>query len=86
MDKAENVLELVCDEVDKLEFTGTHHPYYTHLILEAGCQHFHKVVDEILYRSPEAILSTDQSGYDIIQLAVLHRSERIYNLTMTLGS
>ncbi|GKC66602.1 ankyrin repeat-containing domain, PGG domain protein [Tanacetum coccineum] len=30
--------------------------------------------------SPEAILSRDKSGYDIIQLAVINRSERIYNL------
>ncbi|PWA43154.1 ankyrin repeat-containing domain, PGG domain protein [Artemisia annua] len=85
MDEAEKVLELVCDEIDKLEFTGTHHPYYTRPILEAACQNAHKVVDEILYRSPEAILSTDQSGYDIIQLAVIHRSERIYNLIYDIG-
>ncbi|GJR02813.1 ankyrin repeat-containing domain-containing LTR copia-type protein [Tanacetum coccineum] len=85
MDEAEKVLELVCDEIDKLEFTGTHHPYYTRPILEAACQNAHKVVDEILYRSPEAILSKDKSGYDIIQLSVIHRSERIYNLIYHIG-
>ncbi|PWA38762.1 ankyrin repeat-containing domain, PGG domain, Gag-polypeptide of LTR copia-type [Artemisia annua] len=85
MDEAEKVLELVCNEIDKLEYAGTHHPYYTRPILEAACQNAHKVVDEILYRAPEAILSTDKSGYDIIQLAVLHRSERIYNLIYDIG-
>ncbi|GKD21753.1 ankyrin repeat-containing domain, PGG domain protein, partial [Tanacetum coccineum] len=85
MDEAEKVLELLCGEIDKLEFTGTHHPYYTRPILEAACQNAHKVVDEIIYRSPEAILSTDKSGYDIIQLAVIHRSERIYNLIYDIG-
>ncbi|PWA60309.1 ankyrin repeat-containing domain, PGG domain protein [Artemisia annua] len=85
MDEAEKVLEMVCDEIDKLEFKGTHHPYYTRPILEAACQNAHKVVDEILYRSPEAILSRDQSGYDIIQLAVIYRSERIYNLIYDIG-
>ncbi|PWA74943.1 ankyrin repeat-containing domain, PGG domain, Gag-polypeptide of LTR copia-type [Artemisia annua] len=85
MDEAEKVLEMVCDEIDKLEFKGTHHPHYTRPILEAACQNAHKVVDEILYRSPEAILSRDQSGYDIIQLAVIYRSERIYNLIYDIG-
>ncbi|PWA82784.1 ankyrin repeat-containing domain, PGG domain protein [Artemisia annua] len=87
MDEAEHVLRLVCNEIDKLklEFTGTHHPYYSRPILEAACQNAHKVVDEILCRLPEAILSTDQSGYDIIQLAVIHRSERIYNLIYDIG-
>ncbi|GKF84838.1 hypothetical protein Tco_0249736, partial [Tanacetum coccineum] len=54
-------------------------------ILEAACQNAHKVADEILFRSPEAILSTYQSGYDIIQIAVIHRSERIYNLIHDIG-
>nr|GEU65893.1 ankyrin repeat-containing domain, PGG domain, Gag-polypeptide of LTR copia-type [Tanacetum cinerariifolium] len=85
MDEAERVLELVCDEIDKLEFSGAHHPYYTRPILEAACQNAHKVVDEILFRSPEAILCTDNSGYDIIQLAVIHRSEKIYNLIHATG-
>ncbi|GJV45371.1 ankyrin repeat-containing domain-containing LTR copia-type protein [Tanacetum coccineum] len=85
MDEAEKVLELVCDEINKLEFTGTHHPYYTRPILEAACQNAHKVVDEILYRAPKAIFSIDKSGYDIIQLAVIHRSERIYNLIYDIG-
>ncbi|PWA75603.1 ankyrin repeat-containing domain, PGG domain, Gag-polypeptide of LTR copia-type [Artemisia annua] len=85
MDEAEKVLELVCNEIDKLEFTGTHHPYYTRPILEAARQNAHKVVDEILCRSPKAIQSTDKSGYDIIQLAIIHRSERIYNLIYDIG-
>ncbi|GJX66300.1 ankyrin repeat-containing domain-containing LTR copia-type protein [Tanacetum coccineum] len=72
-------------ERHKLEFTGTHHPFYTRPILEAACQNAHKVVDEILFRSPEAILCTDKSGYDIIQLAVIHRSEKIYNLIHATG-
>ncbi|XP_071726852.1 uncharacterized protein [Rutidosis leptorrhynchoides] len=77
-DEATKVLQLVCNEIDKLEFSGTHHPYYTRPLLEAACQNAYKVVDEILYRSPEAIQSTDKSGYDIIQLAIIHRSDKIY--------
>ncbi|GKB73773.1 hypothetical protein Tco_0935185, partial [Tanacetum coccineum] len=56
MDEAEKILQLVCDEIDKL-----------------------------VYGSPEAILSTDKSGYDIIQLAVINRSKRIFNLIYDIG-
>ncbi|KAJ0532681.1 putative PGG domain-containing protein [Helianthus annuus] len=35
--------------------------------------------------SPEAIHSTDKSGYDIIQLAIINRSEKIYNLIYDIG-
>ncbi|KAI3496061.1 hypothetical protein L1887_38411 [Cichorium endivia] len=84
-EEAENVLKLVCDEIDKLEYSGTHHPYYTGPILEAASQNVEKVVDEILFRSPEAIQCTNKRGYDIIQLAVLHRSDKIYNLIYDIG-
>ena len=76
---------MVCDEIDKLEFCGTHHPYYTGPILEAACQNADKVVDEILLRSPKAIECRNKSGYDIIQLAVLHRSDKIYNRVYDIG-
>ncbi|KAK1418416.1 hypothetical protein QVD17_27560 [Tagetes erecta] len=82
---AKEVLELVCNEIDKLDYNGTHHPYYTQPILEAACQNAFKVVDEILFRSPEVIQSTDKNGYDIIQLAIIHRSEKVYNLIYDVG-
>ncbi|KAI3701578.1 hypothetical protein L6452_26762 [Arctium lappa] len=84
-EEATEVLELVCDIIDKSEFSGTHHPNYNRPILEAACQNAYQVVDEILCRSPEAIRSTDKNGYDIIQLAVTHRSENIYNLIYQIG-
>ncbi|KAI7739195.1 hypothetical protein M8C21_016170 [Ambrosia artemisiifolia] len=84
-DKAKKVLQLVCDEIDKLDHYSTHHPYYTRPILEAARQNAYKVVDEILYRSPKAIQSTDESGHDIILLAILHRSEKIYNIIYDIG-
>ncbi|KAK1418420.1 hypothetical protein QVD17_27564 [Tagetes erecta] len=84
-DKAKKVLELVCDEIEKLEYNGTHHPYYTRPILEAARQNAYKVVDEILFRSPEAIQSKDKNGYDIILLAIIHRSEKIYNIIYDIG-
>ncbi|CAH1449291.1 unnamed protein product [Lactuca virosa] len=64
----------------KLEDRYAHSHYYTGPILEAARQNAYEVVDEILSRSPEAIRYKDEQGYDIIQLAVIHRSEKIYNL------
>ncbi|KAJ9536773.1 hypothetical protein OSB04_un000077 [Centaurea solstitialis] len=84
-EEAKTRLELVCNKIDKSEFSGPHHPNYNRPILEAACQNAYQVVDEILYRSPEAIQSTDENGYDIIQLAIIHRSERIYNLIYQIG-
>ncbi|XP_076904138.1 uncharacterized protein LOC143559446 [Bidens hawaiensis] len=69
-DEAKKLLELICDKIDELNYSGTHHPHYTRPILEAASHNAYKVVDEILFRSPEAIQSKDKSGYDIIQLAI----------------
>ncbi|GKD32217.1 ankyrin repeat-containing domain-containing LTR copia-type protein, partial [Tanacetum coccineum] len=84
-DEAKKVLELVCNEIDKLEFLGDHHPYYTEPILEAACQNAYEVVNEILSRSRETIRCKNKCGYDIIQLAVIHRSEKTYNLIYDIG-
>ncbi|KAI3701584.1 hypothetical protein L6452_26770 [Arctium lappa] len=74
-EEAKKVLVKVCEEI------GDAHPsHYDQPILEAARRNVYQVVDEILVRSPKAIQSVDKSGYDIIQLAVIHRSEKIYNL------
>ncbi|KAJ0710497.1 putative PGG domain-containing protein [Helianthus annuus] len=81
-DKEKKLLRQVCDEIDKSVYPGTRsrHPCYTRPILEAASQNAYKVVSEILKRSPEAIQTKEKKGYDIIQLAIIHRSEKIYNL------
>ncbi|KAJ9550914.1 hypothetical protein OSB04_014959 [Centaurea solstitialis] len=74
--EAKNVLVKVCDKID-----DEHLHLYDRPILEAARRNVYQVVDEFLVRSPKAIQSKDKkSGYDIIQLAVIHRSEKIYNL------
>ncbi|KVH88657.1 Ankyrin repeat-containing protein [Cynara cardunculus var. scolymus] len=78
--EAKEILNSVCDQIDKLSFSGTHHPSYSRPILEAACQGAYEVVDEILFRSPKAIDCKNQNGHNIIQLAVLNRSEKVYNL------
>ncbi|MFS7966698.1 hypothetical protein Hanom_Chr09g00776831 [Helianthus anomalus] len=73
-DEAKKVLKMVCDQIDKKKEHCR--SYYTHAILEAACQNAYKVVAEILKRSPRAIQSRDKRGYDIVQLAIMHRSEK----------
>lgn len=78
--EAKKILNSVCNQIDKLSFSGGHHPCYRRPILEATCQGAYEVVDEILFRSPKAIDSKNENGLNIIQLAVINRSEKIYNL------
>ncbi|KAD4179783.1 hypothetical protein E3N88_28374 [Mikania micrantha] len=90
---AKKVLQLVCRKIK-----GKHHAdnsnrssssrrelteLYTRPILEAACQDAYDVVDEILEKWPEAILCKDKKGCNIIQLATMHRSLKIYNLIYT---
>ncbi|KVH87478.1 hypothetical protein Ccrd_025264 [Cynara cardunculus var. scolymus] len=78
--EAKEILKLVCDHIDRLGFSGSHHPCYSRPILEAACQGAYEVVDEILFRFPKAIDCKNQNGLNIIQLAVINRSEKVYNL------
>nr|KAJ0195693.1 hypothetical protein LSAT_V11C700362760 [Lactuca sativa] len=86
-EEAKEILKLVCDEIDKLKTTDKPHDprYYKRPVHEAARQDAYEVVDEILMRCPEAIRYKDKSGYDIVQLAVMHRSENIYELINILG-
>ncbi|KAJ9550973.1 hypothetical protein OSB04_015018 [Centaurea solstitialis] len=81
-DEAKKLLELVCN---KIENANSQKSIYENPILEAARRNAYQVFDEILHRSPEAIHSTDENGYDFIQLAVIHRSEKIYNLIYKIG-
>lgn len=83
--KAKEVLALICDEIDKLGHPDERRRLYTGPIHEAARQNLYEVVHEILTRSPTAMQFKDESGYDIIQLAVIYRSERIYNFIYSIG-
>ncbi|KAD4179780.1 hypothetical protein E3N88_28371 [Mikania micrantha] len=56
---------------------------YSRPILEAACQDAYDIVDGILEKWPEAIICKDEKGHNIIQLATMHRSLKIYNLIYT---
>ncbi|KAJ9536766.1 hypothetical protein OSB04_un000070 [Centaurea solstitialis] len=80
-EEAKTVLEMVCNEIDKSEVSNhSHNPRYDKPLLEAARQNTYQLVHEILVRSPEAIHITDKNGYDIFQLALMHRSDKVFNL------
>ncbi|CAI9262260.1 unnamed protein product [Lactuca saligna] len=83
--EAKTVLKLVCDEIENSGKPHDPRRYYARPVHEAARQDAYEVVDEILMRCPEAIRYKDKSGYDIIQIAVIHRSEHIYELIKILG-
>ncbi|KAM0006822.1 putative PGG domain-containing protein [Helianthus debilis subsp. tardiflorus] len=72
--EAKKVLSLICDQM------GTSNNGYRESILEAVRQDTYEVVDEILFRSPDTINCKDEEGHNIIQLAIISRSEKVYNL------
>ncbi|MFS7966710.1 putative ankyrin repeat-containing domain, PGG domain, ankyrin repeat-containing domain superfamily [Helianthus anomalus] len=78
--EAKSFLKLVCDKIDTVSYPGTQHPIYGRPIVEAACQNAYDFVEEILSRLPVAIKSHHESEYDIIQLAIMNRSEKVYNL------
>ncbi|KAJ0524772.1 putative PGG domain, ankyrin repeat-containing domain superfamily [Helianthus annuus] len=84
LNEAKEVLRLVCIEIGKLQNSGSDH--FARPILEAACQNAYQVVSEILDHSlGKALESTDKNGHDIIQLAIINRSEKIYNLIYDFG-
>ncbi|KAD4177972.1 hypothetical protein E3N88_26563 [Mikania micrantha] len=79
-EEAKKVLELVCQKIKHPADDSSSRKLYSRPILEAACQDAYDVVDEILRKWPKAIQCKDKNGYDTIQLATIHRSEKIYNL------
>ncbi|KAL8265050.1 hypothetical protein R6Q59_023180 [Mikania micrantha] len=82
---AKKVLQLVCQKIkDKHPAdSSSRRELYTKPFLEAARQDAYDVVDEILEKWPEAITCKDEKGHNIIQLATMHRSLKIYNLIYT---
>nr|XP_043629739.1 uncharacterized protein LOC122601026 [Erigeron canadensis] len=76
--EAKEILTLICDQIDTL--SGDRPPPYSGPILEAVRQGAYEVVDEILWRLPDTIDCKDQEGHNVIQLAIINRSEKVYNL------
>ncbi|KAI7749461.1 hypothetical protein M8C21_020046 [Ambrosia artemisiifolia] len=72
--EAKKILSLVCSQM------GTRISYYKYSLFEAVRQDNYEVVDEILLTSPATIDCKDEEGYNIIQLAIMNRAEKVYSL------
>ncbi|KAJ0599264.1 putative PGG domain-containing protein [Helianthus annuus] len=72
--EAKKILSLICDQM------GASRSSYYQPILEAVRQDAYQVVDEILYWAPDTINCKDEEGHNVIQLAIINRSEKVYNL------
>ncbi|KAJ0800154.1 putative ankyrin repeat-containing domain, PGG domain, ankyrin repeat-containing domain superfamily [Helianthus annuus] len=73
-DEAKKFLSEICNRM------GRSHPGYWKPIIEAVRRDTYEVVDEILFMSPDTINCKNEEGHDIIQLAIINRSEKVYKL------
>ncbi|KAI3518269.1 hypothetical protein L1887_06804 [Cichorium endivia] len=73
------LLTEVCALIKKSD-PFSHHCCYNNSILEATKQNAYEVVFHIVISFPDAIWSANEDGLTFIQLAVISRSEEVYNL------
>ncbi|KAI3805443.1 hypothetical protein L1987_27829 [Smallanthus sonchifolius] len=72
--EGKKILGLICDQM------GMSNPLYDGPIFEAVRQDAYQVVDEILYRARDTINCKNNEGHNVIQLAIINRSEKVYDL------
>ncbi|KAK9075765.1 hypothetical protein SSX86_004094 [Deinandra increscens subsp. villosa] len=77
---ATDLLKSICNLIKGSKDSVSHHYYYTSPILEATRQNAYEVVVMIISYFPNAIWSANEDGHNIIQCAVINRSEKVYNL------
>ncbi|KAL7591719.1 hypothetical protein Lser_V15G32867 [Lactuca serriola] len=78
--EAINLLENVCHSIKLFKDSSNYHHYYTNPIFEATRQNAYEFVEYIVSNFPDAIWCTNEDGHNIIQYAVINRSEKVYNL------
>ncbi|PWA41837.1 ankyrin repeat-containing domain, PGG domain protein [Artemisia annua] len=79
-DDALSLLTDVCLLTRRSISSSLHKNYYTNPILEATRQNSPEVVKIIVYLIPDAFWIASEDGHNVIQYAVINRSEKIYNL------
>ncbi|KAI3709610.1 hypothetical protein L2E82_39376 [Cichorium intybus] len=77
---AMELLERVCRLTINKKHSSLFQYYYQNPIIEAAKQNSFEVVKRIAYYFPNAILSANEDGHNVIQHVVIHRSEKVYNL------
>ncbi|KAJ0687627.1 putative ankyrin repeat-containing domain, PGG domain, retrotransposon Copia-like protein [Helianthus annuus] len=78
--QALTLVKCLCQEISALNLQSNS-IHYSGPIIEAASNGAYEVVQEIADTFPQAIWYSDKSGYFMIQLAILHRCEKVYNLT-----
>ncbi|KAK3032809.1 hypothetical protein RJ639_035415, partial [Escallonia herrerae] len=81
-------LQLVKCLCNKMEFISDHSELMLHVeeaVIVAACLNVHEVVEEIVDTFPHAILASDDDTLGIFQLAILNRSEKVFNLMYQMG-
>ncbi|GJR30227.1 ankyrin repeat-containing domain-containing LTR copia-type protein [Tanacetum coccineum] len=73
------LVKLLCQEISALNL-HSNSIHYANPIIEAASNGAYEVVQEIADAFPQAIWYSDNSGHFMIQLAILHRCETVYNL------
>ncbi|KAL4568170.1 hypothetical protein LXL04_023776 [Taraxacum kok-saghyz] len=74
------VLDSVCDMIRFKLDSMSYNQYYTKPMFEAIIQNTHEVVEYIVSCFPDSLSSPNEEGHNIIQHAVINRSENIYNI------
>ncbi|KAL8214586.1 hypothetical protein R6Q57_004035 [Mikania cordata] len=74
------LVKCLCQEIGALNLQSNS-IHYSNPIIEAASNGAYEVVQEIADTFPQAIWYSDKSGHFMIQLAILHRCEKVYNLT-----
>ncbi|KAD6454599.1 hypothetical protein E3N88_09305 [Mikania micrantha] len=77
---AKHLLTFICSKMKNGRLSRSFHHYYNNALLEAAKQNAYEVVKIIIHIFPNAIWSTNEDGHNIIQYAVINRSEKVYNL------
>ncbi|KAL4563845.1 hypothetical protein LXL04_027893 [Taraxacum kok-saghyz] len=70
----------VCVMIRHKHDSMSYNQYYMKALFEAIRQNKHEVVEEIVFYFPDARSSANEEGHNIIQHAVINRSENIYNI------
>ncbi|CAI9293213.1 unnamed protein product [Lactuca saligna] len=79
------LLASVCDLIRFRNDPMCYHLYYMNPLYEAIRQNSYDVVEYILSYFPDALTSANEEGHNIIQYAVINRSENIYNMLYQMG-
>ncbi|KAL7592495.1 hypothetical protein Lser_V15G32881 [Lactuca serriola] len=79
------LLASVCDLIRFRNDPMCYHLYYMNPLYEAIRQNSYDVVEYILSYFPNALTSANEEGHNIIQYAVINRSQNIYNMLYQMG-